>query len=152
MQQNTTLPTPPELEPKQARALEQLLVGATVSRAAEAAGVDRSTVHRWLRHDFDFLAAYNGAQRDLRREAENRLLRLMNAATEAVVSAVEAGDVRVALAVLKGLGMLPGSPPAFGGDDPKELAEDAELTEQKKASDRAFQRLGVLSGSFAANS
>ena len=48
MQQNAS-PSEPALEPKQVRALERLLAGSTVAQAAEAAGVDRSTVHRWLR-------------------------------------------------------------------------------------------------------
>jgi hypothetical protein len=137
-----TSPSPtPELQPKQTLAVEQLVAGGTVTQAAEAAGVDRTTVHRWLRNDFAFQAAYNNAQRDLRREVEDRLTRLTNAAAETVVAAVEGGDVRAALAVLRGLGLLPGRQPTIGADDPEELAERAAIAERKKEDDRIFRRI-----------
>ncbi len=84
--------------------LEHLVTGSTVVRAAEVAGVDRTTVHRWLRLDHGFQAAYNAARRDLQREVEARLLNLADVALETVEAAVLGGDVRAALAVLKGLG------------------------------------------------
>ena len=52
-----------ELNSKQLIVLEHLVAGATVTKAAEAGGVDRTTVHRWLREYCNFLAAYNAAQR-----------------------------------------------------------------------------------------
>jgi hypothetical protein len=54
-----------ELCPAQARALAALLRGTTVTAAAEAAGVDRATVHRWLRHDTDFQAELNRGKAEL---------------------------------------------------------------------------------------
>ena len=57
--------------------LEALTAGATVTAAAAAARVDRVTVHRWLRDDFAFQAAFNRARRDLRSAAEARLLGLL---------------------------------------------------------------------------
>ncbi len=61
-----------ELNSKQLIVLEQLVAGATITHAAETGAVDRSTVHRWLREDYAFLAAYNAARRELSREVEGR--------------------------------------------------------------------------------
>ncbi len=130
-----------DLDPKQQRALAQLVAGATVTKSAEAARVDRSTVHRWLREDFAFQAALNAAQRDLRREVEGRLLHLAHAALEAVATAIDRGDVRAALGVLKGIGALPGTPPSIGGENPEELAEDAAIEAKQRASDRIVRSL-----------
>src|SRR5262245_45523135 len=102
MQQNGTPGA--GIEPRQVLVLEQLLAGASITRAAQAAGVDRTSVHRWLREDWSFQAAYNAARRDLMREIETRLVRLAEGAVQAVERAVRQGDVRAALAVLKGLG------------------------------------------------
>jgi hypothetical protein len=119
MQQNATLPA---LEPRQALALEQLLAGASVTKAAEVAGVDRSSLHRWRREDPVFQAAYNAARRDLRGEVASRLQILAGAALEAVERAIRDGDARIALGVLKGLGLLTGNPPPIGPADPAEVA------------------------------
>ncbi len=141
-------PTPSDaaggLTPKQLVVLDQLIVGKTVTKAAEVVGVDRTTVHRWLREDWAFQAAYNAAQRDLRREVEARLPHLVDAALETIQEAVRGGDVRAALAVLKGLGALPGSAPTIGADDPVELAEERSLTERERALHRDLRRLTAL--------
>jgi hypothetical protein len=67
--QNAT-PDGDGLKLNQTIALEHLFAGKTVTKAAEAAGVDRTTVHRWLREDWAFQAAYHRTQRDYRREVE----------------------------------------------------------------------------------
>src|SRR5262249_43818733 len=85
---------------------------------------DRSKVHRWLRRDWGFQATYNAAKHDLQREVEARLFHLAEIAADVVVHAVRNGDLRAALAVLKGLGVFPGVAPAIGGEDPDELAEE----------------------------
>ena len=84
-----------DLNPKQLLVLEQLLAGASVTKAA---GVDRTTVHRWLREDWAFQTAHHRAQRDLRRAVEARLPHLVEAAVETVQAAVRDGDVRAARA------------------------------------------------------
>src|SRR5262245_44514608 len=57
-------PTPP-LTPPQETALAALLLGKTVTAAAQTAGVDRTTIYRWLKEDFDFLAALNRGRQEL---------------------------------------------------------------------------------------
>jgi len=126
MPRNATLKaTTDELSPVQATVLEALLRGETVTAAATAANVDRSTVHRWLRSDLSFQAACNRGRRELWEASAGRLLRAAHTAAETVANAVESGDVQVALAVLKGIGALSGTVPMFGSDDPGELAESA---------------------------
>jgi transposase-like protein len=142
MSQNATRPERDrDLNPRQTQALKHLLVGATIQKAAQSAGVDRSTVHRWLREHWGFQAAYNAAQRDLQREVAGRMLQLAHAACETVAAAVERGDVRAALAVLKGVGALGGTTPEIGGEDPEELAHDATVATQEHAADRSMRAL-----------
>ncbi len=114
-----------ELSATQSRALHLLVGGTSVSKAAEEVGVDRSTLHRWLRDDWAFKAAVNGARVELQRAVQLRLAQVACAATEVVGTAIENGDVRAALAVLKGLGRIeePGS------DRPEVLAEEARFNE-----------------------
>ena len=47
-----------DLSPKKIRALEALLTASSVTDAAKMAGVDRTTLHRWLSDDSQFRAAY----------------------------------------------------------------------------------------------
>jgi hypothetical protein len=47
-----------ELDPRQIVALGNLLRGATATEAARAAGVNRRTLWRWQRFDFQFLAKH----------------------------------------------------------------------------------------------
>ena len=47
---------------KQQKALAALRAGSSFPQAAEAAGVNRSTVHRWVQNDPQFRARYNAWQ------------------------------------------------------------------------------------------
>ncbi len=124
------------LTPRQQRVLEHLLAGETVTSAAKAGKVDRTTAHRWLREDYAFQAAYNRGRRELQEALQTRLLSLAEKAARTVEGAVEGGDSRAALAVLKGLGLLNGEPPEIGSDDPEDLEEE----EQKQ---RFWENLGA---------
>lgn len=52
----------PDLQPAQFHALACLAGGSSVTDAAEGAGVDRTTVHRWLREDVVFQASEFGPE------------------------------------------------------------------------------------------
>ena len=71
-----------ELSPTRATALEALLAGCTVTEAAHATGVDRTTVHRW-KSDPVFLAVYNGRRSEMREASEAELQQLQTKALEA---------------------------------------------------------------------
>ena len=69
---------------------------------------------------------------------ERRVLGQLAAAADVVATAIQQGDLRTALAVLKGIGVLAGSPPAIGSEDPAELAEEAEVTVRERTARRGL--------------
>ena len=69
------------------------------------------------------------------------LIQLAQAACETVAAAVEQGDVRAALVVLKGVGVLAGTLPVIGAENPDELAHDATVAAQELAADRYMRGL-----------
>ena len=131
----------PSLNAQQLRAVQHLVAGDTVTRTADAAGVARETVHRWCREDWGFQAAVNAARRDLRDAVERRLVAVAEKAVRNVGEAVERGDLRASIAVLKGLGALGGTLPGIGSDDPQILAGEAARREQMATAARAVADL-----------
>ena len=119
------------ITPDQIRVLERLLAGETVTAAAKAVGVDRSTLHRWLRDDFEFQAALNRWKRELSNAVQARLLAITHKAAQTVENAVDQGNLTASLAVLKGMGALSGTPVSSGCEDPKILSEEAELAREE---------------------
>lgn len=146
MQRSTTLANKSDsaLTPPQLEALAALGAGANVTSAAERAGVDRTTVQRWLRQDCAFQAAWNGLRPDLRCEVQAGLDQLVGAALQAVQDAVTAGDARVGLAVLKGTGILQGVPQKIGPEDADTVDEAARLAANEAVSERFQRSLLVL--------
>ena len=121
----------PEIERlRQLPALESLLAGCSVLEAAEAAGVSRETVHRWKREDWAFQAALNRGQRDIQEAIRGRLLAAAGTATTNVAGAIEDGDLRSSITLLKGLGSLSGQLPPIGSDDPEVVREEAYIAEK----------------------
>jgi hypothetical protein len=84
--------------------------------------VDRTAVHRWLKYDFGFRAAFNRERRRLREAMQARLMTLAEKAAECVERSPADGDGKTALALLKGLGLLSGELPPVGRDDPTGIA------------------------------
>ena len=129
MKRNGT-PQNATLEPAQITAVEALLAGKTVTDAAAAAGVDRATVHRWLREDYPFQAAINAGRRELRDATYGRLERLAVKAADCLEKAIEGGDVKAALEIVKGMGIL--APDPIGSENAAELAEEADVAAKEK--------------------
>ncbi len=140
MAQNET--SQKKLAVKQERALEHLLDGETVTKAAKAAGVGRSTLHRWQSEDLEFQAAYNRRRQELRDVARARLLRLADQAMETVEGAVAGGDARTSLKVLDSLGLL--EPPTIGLTSVAALEVRREEEEAGRERARFLAGLGVL--------
>jgi hypothetical protein len=113
------------LSGKQERVLTLLLTGASVSDAASAAEVARETVHRWLREDYGFQAAFNRGRKELREAMQARLMALAGKAADAVERCICEGDGKMALSLLKGLGLLPEELVKIESDDPADLADAA---------------------------
>lgn len=132
-----------ELSPVQVQAIELLISGTSVTSTAEQIDTSRSTVHRWLREDFTFRAALNRAKRLLVEEFETRLLSLAEAAVRTVEDAVAAGDMRAALAVLKGTGLLRGNVREFASEDPDTLRRQDEVDVLEVSNDLALRSMVV---------
>jgi hypothetical protein len=113
-----------ELSPAQQHVVAALLAGRSITDAASAGDVDRSTVHRWMKRDFTFIAELNGGRQRLREETESRLLAVASQATEMIEQAIQAGNVGAAIAVLRGLGFLSGRAVPIGSDDAEQLREE----------------------------
>jgi hypothetical protein len=143
MRQNTTQPETHEaLDARQEKALDSLLAGETATAASKAAGVHRSTVHRWLQRDFHFIAALNEMRQANRVASVARLEALSEKAIAVVERRLDGNDGRTALTLLRGLGLLdgaelPGSP-------------DAEVLEAENAADVA-RRTSVSRRSLMTN-
>lgn len=101
--QDTATETEPCLSQQQVVALQRLAGGDTVTAAAQAAGVARETVHRWLRDDAAFLTTLNRAKAEIRDAAERTLLVVVQQATANLMNAVEGGNLQASVAVLKDL-------------------------------------------------
>jgi len=117
-------------------ALERLIAGETITAAAEAAGVTRETVHRWKKSDWRFQAALNQRLLEYQQAAHTKLHSAALRASEVIAEAIDRGNLKAAIAVLKGIGALPGAVPKIGEDDPDELQLEARINEGRKDRDR----------------
>ncbi len=129
------------LSPVQENAIAGLLAGKTITDAAAEAGVDRATVHRWLRDCFAFQAAINAGRREMRDAVCGRLERLAAKAADCLERAIDGGDVKAALEIVKGMGIL--APNPIGSEDTSQLAAEAEGREKKQEQARLFLSMGM---------
>ena len=94
-------------------ALAALRLGSTFRHAAEAAGVARPTIYRWMQTDPHFRAAYNAWKQEQGESARGRLLQLADEAVDVIANALRGNDRKAAVQVLKSAGALrPGRPQA----------------------------------------
>lgn len=94
-----------DLSPAQLTYLHALVAGRSITAAAEEAGVTRKTAYRW-QSEPHFVAMLNTWRNHTMEAARAQLLALAEQATATVARAIQKGDVRVAMALLKGLGIL----------------------------------------------
>jgi transposase-like protein len=95
-----------ELSGEQRTAMELLLGGKSLAETARTVGVSRNAVYRWLKNDAAFRAAYNQWHEAMKESCRSRLKMMLDKATSAVEKALEAGDAKAAMALLKGMGMI----------------------------------------------
>jgi transposase-like protein len=119
-----------KLEEKQQAALDLLRIGNSVAETARTTGITRQTIYNWLRHDPVFQAAYNRWHDEMEKSAQYRLLMMTEKAMDALEKALEAGNARAALQLLKGIGML--RERAVGPIDPEQVRQTMELERQKQ--------------------
>ena len=96
-----------KLTPSQALAVEVIDRGGSHSEAAEAAGVDRTTVVRWMRHPA-FMAEINRRRLDRARSNERALAEIDRKAMAVVAEAIESegSDLALRWFKLRGFGGL----------------------------------------------
>src|SRR5258706_16120705 len=99
-------------EAAQGKAMELISAGAGLREAAEGAGVSRMTLHRWMREDPAFVAAWNAWRAHARRAAASRLLGIADRGGQGGGEAIGAGEARVARGGGEGRGA--GGAPAGG--------------------------------------
>jgi len=90
-----------KLSSKQLMAIDMILMGSNDREVAESIGVGRNTVNKWRNHDEDFQAELNERRRELNEATQNRIRSLTQKALDAIEYALERGDARIALEVLK---------------------------------------------------
>src|SRR5579884_1980191 len=119
-----------DLPAPQQEALAAIKAGMSFPKAAEAAGVGRTTIYRWVQSDPHFRAAYNAWQHETRESAHARLLKLTEKAVEVVEAAMRRSDEKTAVALLKHLGVL--RPRKAGATEPKVLQMQMLLEKSKQ--------------------
>jgi len=104
--------TPPEemdrrrLSPRQMAALKAFHSGSSLTDAAKAAGVTRQTLHRWRTQYHWFAEAMEVWEEGEMVIARSRLVDMADNAVDALAHAIEHGDARAAIMVLKSLRIL----------------------------------------------
>jgi predicted DNA-binding protein YlxM (UPF0122 family) len=118
------------LSPKQRVVLEALMLpDASVPAAAEKAGVHRGTVNRWLLRDEHFIAAFNARTLEMVSVGHARMLALVPKALVTIEDAIESGDARIAMQLLKS-GVL--SPQKTVSLSSTIIADELKVAEQRQ--------------------
>lgn len=125
---------------KQQQALDLLLQGQSITAVSQQIDVDRSTLYRW-QGSVDFEAERNRQLCEMRDAAQARLTRMAEKSFTVVEEAIDRGDEKTALAVLKGIGFLNGVPAQIGSADPGRILQDREASEKKQAFDKLMTQL-----------
>lgn len=86
-----------ELTPDQAKALDLVLAGQTITAAAAAVGVARETVSRWRNSDPAFQGAYNAALQSAHDAMSKKLLDARARAIDTLADLLDADDKGLAL-------------------------------------------------------
>ena len=132
--------TDSELSPKQLAVISSLIAGCTVTEAAEAVGVDRSTIHRWLSSDAAFIADYNRQRLDLVNSQQARLRTLSDKSLSVLEKLLDDEQVspsvrlRAAMAIVHRQGL---SRASIGPTDAAEIEREWEQN-------RMYRECGIL--------
>lgn len=89
-----------KLSPQQQQAAALLAEGKSVAEVAEQIGADLATITSWQESPY-FVAEFNRRRREAWASAHDRLRALVPQALKALEQAVQGGDVRAAVEILK---------------------------------------------------
>ncbi len=96
---------PPEVNDRQSIAIDTLIAGRTHREAAQAAGVQRSTVTGWCNHNIVFIAEWNQRRRQRLAASGERLHQTMSAALDTLAASITGGDTDTALGLIRLVGV-----------------------------------------------
>lgn len=111
-------------------ALSEIVSGGSFRRAAEAASVSRATIYRWVQSDPLFRAAFNAWQKEIKESSHARLVKMSEQAVDVVEKALQRNDERVAVTMLREMGVMRRSP--GGLTDPGLLKMQMDLRHQQR--------------------
>ncbi len=94
-----------KLSVEQLNAIDVLVLGKTDQETAKAVGVARETVNRWKNENPYFAAELNKQRKQLWGANGDRLRPLTTKAVDAIETALDAGDSKSAIEVLKAVGI-----------------------------------------------
>jgi hypothetical protein len=134
--QNSTDSTPnpdPALSPAQAEVAAALARGETITAAAEQAGVHRTTVHHWLRHEPEFKTAVLAARREYVETVNDELRELAARALQTLRKLLDDPTTAPALQLKAALAILQRSQSwnLSESPDPEPHAAGPEVTPEK---------------------
>ena len=115
----------------QLNAIDILVQGKTDQETALAVGVTRETVTRWRNDNPHFAAELNKQRRSIWAASHDRLRSLAGKAVDTLEAALDSGDSRIAVEVMKAVGL-------YGQVKPPGGPADAELVMWEKAKEWAL--------------
>ena len=90
---------------EQLNAIDILVNGKTDQETAQSVGVARETVTRWQNNNPYFAAELNKQRRSIWAASHDRLRSLAGKAVDTLEAALDAGDSRTAVEVMKAIGL-----------------------------------------------
>lgn len=130
------------LEPEQYAALQALLAGASVTEAAEEAGVTRQTVHRWLSEHRIFKGEYDRIRRKAAETLEQQLVEMARAAADTIQETLEEGsDPWLALQYLQSQELLR---PDAGSEEESASSPETQAEVRERFKELSPEELRIL--------
>ncbi len=123
-------PSGSRLSVEQLNAIDVLVLGKTDQETADAVGVARETVTRWRNDNIHFAAELNRQQKSIWTASHDRLRSLAGKAVDTLEAAMDAGDTRAAVEVMKAVGL-------YGQVQPPSGPVDVEVVMLEKAKEWA---------------
>jgi len=121
------------LSPAQETALTLYLAGQSDTDVAQAVGVTRQTCWEWRRQHLVFMAELERRRAEVWRQPQERLRSLLSKAVENLGQAVESGDLKASIELLKAVGMYgDGTMNAIFEQDPEVIVRQQAEAELKR--------------------
>jgi hypothetical protein len=115
-------PTFKPLTVEQQNAIDLLILGKSDKETAEAVSVNRTTIWEWRTTHPLFRVSLERRRAEVWRQPQERLRSLLSKAVENLGQAVESGDLKASIELLKAVGMYgDGTMNAIGEQDPEKL-------------------------------